>query len=127
MGLRAQAATDLGTILGDTDGFGWPITVTDPAGTSAALTGFSADIGVIIDVETGVAVAGRRASVALAIAALTAGGLGVPKGTSDGATKPWVVAFNDIAGTSHTFKVCEAHPDTTIGIVTCRLEAYVTT
>jgi hypothetical protein len=123
--LRAQAAADLGAILGDAaGGFGWPITVTDPSGTARTLTGFSSDIGQVIDPQTGVAVAGRTASVALALAALTAAGLGMPRGIADPASKPWVVSFNDIGGTSHTFKVLEAMPDRALGVVVCTLESY---
>ena len=124
MSLRAQAAADLLAIVEDAAGFGWPITVTNPAGTAADLTGLSADIGQMIDPETGIAVVGRKASVALAIASLTAAGLALPIGISSTASKPWRVTFNDLAGGTHEFKVSEAMPDRAIGVVTCILEAY---
>lgn len=124
MSLRAQAAADLQSIVEDSAGFGWPITVTNPAGVEAALTGLSTDIHMTIDPETGQAVSGRRASVTLALARLSAAGLGMPRAISDGATKPWVIVFDDIAGAAHTFKVCEALPDRAIGAVVCLLEAY---
>lgn len=125
MGLRTQAAADLATILeDDTSGFGWSITVTDPNGTSAALKGFSTDIAASIDPDTGTLVLGRSASVALRLAALTAAGLGLPKGVPDETSKPWVVVFDDINGTSHTFKVREGHPDYALGIVVCHLDEY---
>ena len=125
MSLRDQAAADLRVILEDSvGGFGWPITVTSPEGVTASLVGFSNDIAQTIDPETGIAVSGRSASIALAIASLTAAGLGLPRSIADGARYPWRVTFNDIGGTSHTFKVSEAMPDRAIGAVTCTLEAY---
>lgn len=125
MSLRNQAAADLVTILeDDVAGFGWVITVTDPDGTSAALKGFSTDIGTTIDPETGMAIVGRQASVALPISKLTEAGLAVPRAIHDACMKPWVVVFDDIEGVSHTFKVREAMPDTAVGVVTCILEVY---
>lgn len=124
MSLRAQAAADLRGIVEDPAGFGWSISITSPAGVTAALTGLSSDIGQTIDPETGVAVSGRRASIAITIASLLAAGLALPRAIADGASKPWIVAFNDIGGSSHTFKVCEAMPDRALGVVTCLLEAY---
>lgn len=124
MSLRDQAAADLQTFLEDTAGFGVPITVTDPAGTSVELTGFSTDIGETIDPETGTVVTGRSASVALSLARLTTEGLGIPRGIADGSGKPWVVTFDDIEGNAHTFKVSSSAPDRAAGIVTCMLEAY---
>lgn len=125
MSLREQAAADLVTFLeDDVTGFAWPITVTDPDGLSVAMKGFSTDIGETIDAETGMAVAGRRASVALPIRTLTANSLGVPRAIADGTGKPWVITFDDIEGNAHTFKVAEAMPDDAVGVVTCLLEAY---
>jgi len=124
-GLRAQAEADLGRILEDaTNGFGWPITVTDPSGLVGHLTGFSTDISLMIDPETGQAVSGRTASATIRIASLTSKGLGVPQGVSDGAVKPWLVQFDDINGVPYTFKVKESIPDRAIGCVSCILEFY---
>ena len=124
-GLRAQAETDLGRILEDsTRGFGWPITVTDPSGNVGLLTGFSTDVSLMIDPETGQAVSGRTASATLRIALLTSKGLGIPLGVSYGASKPWLVQFDDINGVAYTFKVKESIPDRAIGSVSCMLEFY---
>lgn len=124
MGLREQAALDAQTILNNTDGFGVPITVTDPGGTSAALTGFSTDIPFTIDPETGMAVSGRTASVALHMRDLVAAGLGNPKNIPDEDSRPWVVSFVDVVGITHTFKVKESNPDRASGVITCTLEVY---
>lgn len=125
MGLREQAAADLVTILEDTaDGFGWPITVTDPDQNSATLSGFSTDVSQTIDPQTGQLVSGRLASVALPIASLTAAGLGLPANVSDGSRNPWVIRFNDTAGTEHVWKVSEAMPDRALGVIVCLLEPY---
>ena len=124
-GLREQAETDLAGILEDgVYGFGWPITVIDPAEVSAALVGFSNDVAMVIDPETGQAVSGRSASVALRISSLTAAGLELPKGVSDAGSKPWRVNFDDINGAPHTFKVSQSNPDRALGVVTCLLEVY---
>ena len=126
MSLREQAETDLSAILSDgVTGFGWPITVTDPAGLSAPLTGFSNDIAQVIDPSTGQVVSGREVSVALSISALTAAGFTIPQGIVDSASKPWVVAFTDINGTPGTFKIRSSDPDRALGVVVCMLELYV--
>ena len=124
-GLRETAETDLGVILeDDTIGFGWPITVTDPSGTVGNLIGFSNDVAEVIDPDTGQAVSGRIASVALRTSSLTAAGLGLPEGIADATSKPWVIKFDDINGNPFTFKVQRSSPDRALGIVTCVLELY---
>jgi hypothetical protein len=122
--LREEATAHLRSILEDSaGGFGWATTVTDPDGTSAELTGFQNDTSMNIDPETGVAVVGRQASVALPLAALAEAGLGEPRGIADSSLKPWVVRFTDLQGRLCTFKVSEAIPDRA-GIVVLMLEAY---
>lgn len=124
-GLRELAEADLGNILNDdTYGFGWSITVTDPAGASAVLKGFSNDISQLIDPDTGQAVSGRLATVAIRIADLVTAGLGLPVSIVELASKPWVIEFNDINGNSYKFKVNESNPDRAIGMVVCLLELY---
>ena len=127
MSLRVLAEQDLGAILEDSvTGFGWAVTVTDPAGSTGTgpLTGFSDDIAQIIDPDTGQAVSGHLVSVALRISSLTTAGLGLPQGTADSTLKPWLVAFDDINGNAFTFKVAQSNPDRAIGIVTLVLELY---
>ena len=125
MGLRAQAEADLAFILEDsTFGFGFDITVTDPAETSVALIGYSDDIAQIIDPDTGQAVSGRLASAVLRISSLTTAGLGLPQGIADSASKPWIIEFDDINGNPYKFKVSQSNPDRALGIVSCLLELY---
>lgn len=124
MGLRETAKTDTKNILEDVNGFGWPIRVTDPAGTFADMVGHSNDVADHIDPDTGLPISGRQASVALSMASLTTAGLGLPEGKNDAATKPWLVTFDDIDGTPFTFKVVKTNPDRTLGIVTCNVELY---
>lgn len=124
MSLREVAAQDAIRILENTNEFGWPVALTNPDQVSIQLYGSSVDIGQTIDPETGLAVAGRRASVALPIASILAAGLEIPIAISDRTKKPWVVTFNDINGFSHSFKVCESMSDRALGIVTCLLESY---
>lgn len=127
MGLRQLAETDLGHILEDGScGFGWPITLTDPDGNinTDELLGFADDIAQIIDPDTGQAVSGRLASVAIRIARLSEVGLTLPRGIADSGSKPWIVEFDDINGNSCKFKVSQSNPDRVIGLVTLILELY---
>lgn len=129
MNLRQQAESDLQYILGDSvTGFGWPITVTDPNGTSGQLTGATTDISQVVDPETGQVVSGRSASVAIRTASIFGVGFNsLPVAVTDKNSKPWLVRFSDINGSSYTFKVIQSNPDRTLGIVTCILEAYTAT
>lgn len=125
MGLREQATADLRTILEDVDtGFGWEITLRHPDGQQAELKGTSTDVHQAIDPETGMLVSGRRASVALPVAALEEVAFEMPRGVADSSSKPWVVELHDAMGHPHTFKVTEALPDRALGVVVCILEAY---
>lgn len=127
MNLREQAESDLSFILEDKEnGFGWDIVITDPAGTVGNLVGLSDDIAQMIDPDTGVAVSGRLASVAVRISSLTTEGLALPVGIASSSEKPWLVAFNDINGNPYSFKVQDSNPDRALGLVTCILETYRT-
>ncbi|MCP4209825.1 MAG: hypothetical protein GY767_22680 [Shimia sp.] len=120
-----MAENDLGAILEDSaHGFGWPITVTDPTGRTVEMVGASDDISQVIDPATGELVSGRSASVALRVSSLTLAGLGLPRAIATTQGKPWLIAFDDIGGLPHTFRVAQSNPDRTIGVVTCVLEAY---
>lgn len=121
MSLRDRAAADL-PVLFEADGE--YVTVTDQSNASAVIKAITQDIGYLLDPETGQGFASRRASVALPMAALRAAGMGDPVGTSDTSRRPWVVAVTDSDGTVRRFKVTESHPDDTIGLVTCLLEAF---
>lgn len=123
-GLRELAEADLGAILEDgVAGFAVDITLTDPAGTSQVLKGFSNDIAQIIDPETGEIVSGRLATATLRLSSITLPG--VPEGVADASKKPWLAAFDDILGNSYTFKVAKANPDRSLGIIFLILELYV--
>lgn len=124
-GLRELAEADLSIIMeGDTFGPGWPITVTDPAGIVQPLKGLSSDISQLIDPDTGQAVSGRLATVAIRIQALIDVGLDLPVGIVDINSKPWIIQFDDINGNPYTFKVNESNPDRALGVVVCVLETY---
>lgn len=123
MSLRVIAQADTHTILTDAvTGAGWAITLTNPAGSVVNVTGFSNDIEIAIDPDTGQAVTGRTVSVALHMADLTV--IGIPQSIHASDNKPWLVGFDDQFGNSYVFKVVESHPDRTLGVVTCFLEFY---
>ena len=121
--LRAQAAADLATTLeGD---WGVPVLVTAPDGKTATLDAQSGDIGVLIDPDTGVPVAGRRAHVTLRLSSLAAAGFdGLPEGRVAVEGIPWRVKFDDLAGGSHEFAVRHTWPDRSLGVVTCLVEHW---
>lgn len=125
-GLIDIAEADLAVTLEDpVFGFGQAITVTDPDGNTANLTGFSGDIAQVIDPDTGTAVSGRLAHVDLRISSLTAAGLGLPIGVVKRTDKPWIIDFDDIQGAPYKFKVQQSNPDRTSGVIACILETYV--
>ena len=125
MGLLEQAEKDLGTILeNNSTGGGWPIILTNPQGESKPFIGFSDDIAQVIDPDTGQAISGRLASIALRISSLYAEDFKLPQGIADTKSKPWIVEFNDINGLPYKFTVSQSNPDRTIGLVTCILETY---
>lgn len=122
-----MAESDLGLILEDEDtGFGWPISLTDPAGNTAPLTGFSGDISEMIDPDTGMYVSGRQAFIVLRNSSIYAAlpGSGLPVHIANSQARPWVVTFDDINGLPYTFKVSDSMPDRTIGLTKCALEVY---
>lgn len=120
MGLRAQATLDAAAILADTAGFAWPVTLTSPLGVVSSLLGLTTDVGQTIDPETGQAVAGQRASFAVARSALPA----LPEAVAEDNRKPWVATFADSQGVSASWKVVEVLPDAALGVVVLILEKY---
>ncbi len=124
MSLRTQAADDFRKFSEDINGFGWPVTITDPAGVSTALTGFTNDISQVIDPETGQVVSGRTATVVFSLQTLRAAGVGMPKGINDAAVTPWLVQFTDPSLNAFIFKISRTDPDRTIESITCFLELY---
>lgn len=121
MGLRAQAVADAKRILEDLSGFGWPLTLTSPSGVSASHVGFTTDVAETIDPETGVAVSGRRASVAISLLSLPV----LPSAVPESTRRPWVVTFDDATlNTPTRWKVVEVLPDRALGVVVLLLEAY---
>lgn len=128
MNLRLQAELDLATTLEDnTSGFGWPIVVTDPTGHTnpEPIYGMSNDIGLAIDPDTGTAVTGRFASATLRISTLTAAGFAsLPQAVISENSKPWLMSFEDVNGSSYVFKVESSMPDRGLGIVSVTLGKY---
>lgn len=121
MGLRATAAADAKAILEDaSSGFGWPLLVLSPAGAQFSVTGFATDIGQTVDPDTGQAVAGRRASVAVHASALPV----VPEGVADATVKPWRVQYANSAGVVGLWKVVDVLPDHAMAVLVLLLEAY---
>ena len=127
MGLRALAKADNKAILNnDVSGFGWPLEIKSPEGLTASLTGFSDDIALVIDPDTGTAVTGRLISAVLHVQDILDAGLTIPEGISAGNRKPWLVEFDDSVGGHYVCKVRNSHPDRAIGQVVLILELFDT-
>jgi hypothetical protein len=122
MSLRDQAVADTAAILANTDHFGQDITITDPGGLSGSVKGYSNDIALVIDPQTGMVVSGRVATVVVPISGLTSAGFtSLPEGVDGLLSKPWRADFEGAS-----FKIASTNPDRTAGVVVCFLEAYVT-
>ncbi len=128
MSLRQLAEQDLAITLEDgADGFGWPITLRDPSGNeSAGLFGQTGDIHQVIDPDTGQAVSGRQAHVSLRMSSILADAniSELPKVIQSPSAKPWLVVFEDLAGTPQTFRILETNPDRTLGLLTMHIEVW---
>ena len=125
MNLVDVAKADLAITLEDSqDGFGKPITFTDPAGNTGTVDGRFTEIGQRIDPETGLSVAGSFAHVSVVINSLANEGLGIPVNIPDEGKKPWVAKATDSTGTLRTYKVVTSAPDKELGVVTCYLQTY---
>jgi hypothetical protein len=125
VGLAEIIYADTRAILNDSVfGNGVAISLTAPDCRVGTLTGFSNDIGLLVDPDTGQAVSGRAATIAIHLADLAEQGLGIPENVQNKRSKPWVVGYTDQLGNTYTFKVSESHPDRTLGVVTCSLVSY---
>lgn len=113
------------TLNDDVYGFGSTINLTDPDLFSADVVGRTNDISFAIDPNTGEAVSGRTATIAIDMQELTDKGFSsLPAAQSDKTKKPWIVEFDDEQGNTHVFTVLEGNPDRTLGIVLCTLQFY---
>ena len=124
MGLLDTAHDDMVEIINDPETGGEPISITSPAGVQEDFLALTNDIHFSIDPETGMTVAGRQCSAAVAIFNLEEVGFGDIKGVPDKTERPWVVQMTDVNGREGTFKVSSTEPDRGAGLMTLRLEGY---
>lgn len=125
MGLRELAERDNRAILENRNEFGYPFTLTSPEGVTAPMTGFTNDIAIQVDPDTGGWVSGRTASIAVNITSLRLAGFPTnPQNIMDQNKKPWAVAFRDINQVPMLFKVIQSNPDRGLGMMTLLLETY---
>jgi len=122
--LIAQAAADLRSIMADTvGGFSVPVVLVSPSDETLTLNGLANDIGQTFDPETGQAIAGASASVALPMAVIDEAAIGRPRGIADKRSLPWRVILTLPSGGEQTFKVSSTMPDN-FGCLVCMLETY---
>lgn len=120
MSLLQLAEADLMLGLEEvTNGFALAATLTNPAGTSATINGFSTDVSAALDVETGQIINNRTVSISFRISTIETAGLTVPTGVMAPNTTPWTVTFS-----GQVFKVTMSNPDRTLGLVQMYLEVY---
>lgn len=126
MGLRKTAYRDAQRIQEDAaGGFGWPIVLISPDGSEYPVTGFSTDIHLQVDPETGQMVSGRTVSASVSLLTLSEAGVTeYPYGVTRKGERPWLVRMDDIAGNQHTLKVSESYPDQGLGNLVMMLEGY---
>lgn len=124
-GLRKLAARHFERFAADTaHGFGWPIRVVAPGGEFLDTSGFSTDIAQMIDPDTGLAVSGRLASVAIPLRVLSDAFGVLPRRVDSQTDTPWLVEFADVEGAAHTFYVQSSDPDRAIGSLVLMLGAW---
>ena len=127
MSLRVQAEADLAVTVEAPGDFGLVFTLTDPAGFTSVtpLYGSSADVGVTVDPDTGLAVSARRATLTARRSSIEAAGYAsLPEGTADGAVKPWIVNFAGPGSPTRAYIVKRSWPDRALGVLTMTLELY---
>ena len=126
MGLRDIAAADFRRFTADTSGgFGWPMVLIAPDGTEHPVNGFTTDINLQIDPQTGQTVSGRAVSMSVSFGEMEEAGItDRPYGVTHKAERPWLARIEDITGESYTLKMTESHPDRAIGALAILLEGY---
>lgn len=122
MGIKQTAAVvDALGFVENLDEFGWPITITSPAGVATSVVGYTTDIAESVDPETNIAVASRKAQAVVSLLRLPT----LPTAVLERGSRPWLVAFADVVtGVVGTWKVVEVLPDRAIGLVILRLESW---
>ncbi len=112
MSLRRQVALDTQGILEDAAmGAGWPLRITPPGGTAVPITGFSNDIHLLVDADTGQGISARTVTVAISLLTLAANNMQLPRNIADLNSKPWLVQFDNNQGQTLNYKVVEVMPD----------------
>ncbi len=125
MSIRDLAASDHAAIVQDVaGGFAIPIVVTNPEGVSLSMNGLTTDVGEVVDMQSGMEIAGRRVSVQILTAPLIAAGMGEPRAVMDGNAKPWLVTFANVQGVPRTYKIFDVKPDEIFGSHKCLCEAW---
>lgn len=124
--MALDLVADAKAIIESLETFGLTTTWTDPSGTQGSMVGLPGEIGLTMDSETGMSVAGARAYVSVHLSSFRAvfGATAIPLAISSRTSKPWLVQFADYAGVQHTYKVIDVMPDMRLGVVTCLVEAY---
>ncbi len=126
-GLRSQAERDLAATLEAPGDFGWPFVLTAPSGFEGAsqLYGQAHDVGELVDPDTGTLVSGRQITLVVRTSSIVGDGYpGLPIGEPDNLAKPWLAAFDDLAGVGGLFKVRETRPDRALGFTALVLEFW---
>jgi len=124
MSLQDSAANFVRSILENKDQFGIEMTVTDPSGVQAQITGIPTDIHQSIDPQTGLLVASRTLCVSMPLAAFDEKFGKRPEGVSARGRRQWLVELKlPTMPAAVKYAVEGTRPDA-IGIVLCFLQIY---
>jgi hypothetical protein len=119
--VRPNVAGDVRRIIQD---FGEDITVTDPFGKTAVLSGLVRDIGQAIDPGTGLLVSGRFVNVSIARGAFVDAGFeGLPRHVGNEDRMPWKISIV-WRGETHVFVPRETDESNSMGFVNLKLGPF---
>ena len=124
MSLQDAAAKLVRSILENKDQFGIEMTVTDPSGVQAQITGIPTDISQTIDPQTGLLVASRSICVSMPLAAFDEQFSKRPEGVNAKGRRQWLVELKlQNMPAAVKYAVISTRPDA-IGCVLCFLQIY---
>lgn len=121
MNLGQAASEGASRVSSDTaNGFARAVTLVAPDALTYEIQGLFTDVSQQIDLDTGMNISGRYASIVLHNAVLSSVGAGTPYGERDAAKRPWLVRVPSRG----TFKVTDTRPDHIMGLLVCVLEVF---
>lgn len=123
MGLIDNAKEDIENITSDLDGFAVEMKLTAPTGQIVDITGLHTKIHLGVNTE-GEAVNSKKAHVSFSEKFLTDANYPVRNSSGEVSIIKHLVDVKDSTGEIKNYRIQEAYPDETIGLIVCILEDY---